>query len=401
MLVSLAKLGSVKMVGLFILGMAVAHPVFQFASLQLRIVLCTDPRDQCDFSPYLRLSLLGILTAICVCLGVGFVYFDSLEVIAVIGATCIALACQSLGELFYGLLQKHERLDRIARAQILKGIVGLAAFSATVYATSSVSWALVALGAARGLLVVLHDIPSAVKLLRGSKPQGVDSSPGVSRSGNRPMRDLVWLGLPLGLTVMLLSLRGSIPRLLVEHHLGEEALGVFGSLAFVLIAGATVINALGQSAMPRLAKHHAEMDFEAFRRLLFTLVMIGAALGGAGVLVTAVAGKWILTLLYTPQYAEFNLLFVLIAAAVGIEYIASFLGYAMSATRCFNIQPVLQVITCIAALGAAVVFIPSHGIYGAAYALMCGNAVALVSRIAVVSSLLSVDSSAATSSVQG
>ena len=61
-------------------------------------------------------------------------------------------------------------------------------------------------------------------------------------------RKLVLLALPLGFVTMLLSLNGNLPRYLLEHYGGPAQLGMFASMAYLLVALSTVVNALGQSA---------------------------------------------------------------------------------------------------------------------------------------------------------
>ena len=58
-LVAIAKLGTPAMVGQFALGLAVAAPVFMLTSLQLRVVLATDARNEYRLGHYLAPRLLG------------------------------------------------------------------------------------------------------------------------------------------------------------------------------------------------------------------------------------------------------------------------------------------------------------------------------------------------------
>ena len=57
----------------------------------------------------------------------------------------------------------------------------------------------------------------------------------------------------------------------------------------------------------------------------------------------ALAGRPILLLLYRPEYAEHVAAFLLLAAATALGYVASILGYAMTAARYFRAQlPVIH-----------------------------------------------------------
>src|SRR5687767_5255962 len=69
-LVVLAKLTNPESVGQFVLGIAVASPIFLLANLQLGAVQATDAKRQTTFATYLRLRLLTTAAASAVLLGV-------------------------------------------------------------------------------------------------------------------------------------------------------------------------------------------------------------------------------------------------------------------------------------------------------------------------------------------
>ena len=144
------------------------------------------------------------------------------------------------------------------------------------------------------------------------------------------------------------------------------------------------MNALGQSAIPRLAKYYAAGNSTAFRTLLLKLVGICALLGGAGVLVALVAGREILTLLYRPEYAEYANVFVWLMLAAGILYVDAFLSYGITAARYFRIQiPLFSLVTGATVL-ACIWLIPSNGLLGAAITLIIGAVVRASGTLAVI-----------------
>ena len=170
--------------------------------------------------------------------------------------------------------------------------------------------------------------------------------------------------------MLLLSLNTNIPRYFIEHHLGSEQLGLFSAIAYLLVAGNTVVSALGQSASPRLARHFAQRDRKAFLILLGRLQLIGLGLGMLGILAACFFGREILTLLYTPQYAERTDILVWIMVAATFSYLASFLGYGMTATRSFSPQLPLFALVTASTFAASLLLIPKAGLMGAALATL-------------------------------
>ena len=63
MTIVLAKLGSPEQVGQFALGLAIAAPVFMFATLRLRDVQATDAKQEYQFGDYFALRLTTTVIA--------------------------------------------------------------------------------------------------------------------------------------------------------------------------------------------------------------------------------------------------------------------------------------------------------------------------------------------------
>jgi O-antigen/teichoic acid export membrane protein len=96
-------------------------------------------------------------------------------------------------------------------------------------------------------------------------------------------------------------------------------------------------------------------------------------LGVAGILVSLLMGREILTLLYRPEYGQFSDVLVGVMVAATFGYVASFLGYAMTAARYFAIQPVIFGAVALTNALFCSILIPSYGLPGAAWALGIAN----------------------------
>jgi O-antigen/teichoic acid export membrane protein len=376
MVVVMAKLGSPEMVGQFTLGSAITAPVILFTNLQLRGVQATDAKRQYLFSDYfgLRLISTGLALLIIALITVTAGYrWDMSLCILLIG---LAKAFESISDVIYGLIQQHERMDRIATSLMVKGTLALLLLGLGIYLSGSLIWGVVGLVFADGLRLI-YDIRSGVSILNPiSQVQ--------PRWHWKTLRNLVWLSLPLGVVMMLISLNANIPRYFIERYLGERELGIFAAISYLMVVGGTVVNALGESASPRLAKYYADGNREAFASLMLKLVGIGTLLGGVGVLIALVAGKPILTLLYRPEYAQRADLFVWLMLVSGINYVASFLGYGMTAARYFRVQ--MPLFTLVTTSSALVCFwlIPSWGLQGAVMALIIAALVSAMFSLGVI-----------------
>lgn len=366
MLVALAKLGTAETVGRFALGLAVTTPVILFSNLQLRTIQATDAERKYPFRDYLglRLAMLALAQVVIV----GIVFFSSYQpelalTVIVIG---IGKAIDAVSDVIYGLLQQHEQMDRISKSMIMKGILSLVMLSLGQYLTHSVVWASVGWSVASLIVMVFYDLRSGMIIL--NRLPATNDSPH-PRFDPRMLTRLTWLALPLGITMLLISLNANIPRYFIAANSGEKGLGVFAALAALAMAGTTITSALGQSAAPRLARHYAAGESHEFRVLLLKLMLIAALLGGAGILVALIAGRPMLTLLYQPEYAARNDVFAWLLVGAGVSYFASFIGYATTAARYFKLQPVIFTVCAASTITICAVLIPTYGLLGAAWAI--------------------------------
>ena len=383
MLVILAKVGSPEMVGQFTLGLTVSGPILAFATLKTRLVLATDTEETYRFGDYLGLRILTNLLAIIVVAIVVVLSGYRWETAQIVMAVTSAKVLESISDIFYGLFLQHEHMEYTATSKIIRGPASLLVLGLSVWLTGQLIWGTLALAAAWALVLAGYDIRKGVRLLAVTRQESA-----APRWQAATLARLAWLALPLGIVVTLESLKTALPRYFVAQYLGEYALGIFAPIAYLKQVGNLVAIALGMSASPRLARDYAAQRGTAYRALLAKLVAIGAALGLGGILISLLAGRPLLALLYQPEYAREAPLLVWLMAAAGFDYVATFLDYGMTAARYFHPQiPLFLAATGTAAL-ASVFLIPRQGLQGAAYAIVLASFVRLIGSALIVRQVL-------------
>jgi O-antigen/teichoic acid export membrane protein len=373
----IAKLGGGEMLGQYALAVAVAMPLAMLSHLNLRAVLATDVKRRHPFHDYLavRLGATAVsLVAIAVIALLSGYHGTEAAAIILMG---FSLGAENVSDAYFGLMQRRERMDQIARSMIARGVVSVAALGSTLWLTRNLIWAVAALALARLAILLVFDRP------RGSAGEDL------GRTGLRAQWAIFRTALPLGVALMLVSLTTNVPRYAIEARLGTRELGAFAAIASFITAGATVVNALGQSATPRLARYFSERDRGRFRGLSIRLLGLSAALGLAGVAGAALLGRLVLSVMYRPEYAAYNSLFVAVMGAGIFSYIGTTLGYIMTSARAFG--PQMPLLAAVAATSAAAswMLIPTIGLTGAAAAIalaacvQIGGAVWILSRTMV------------------
>jgi O-antigen/teichoic acid export membrane protein len=373
MLSALAKLGTPEMVGRYALGLAVTGPVVMLSNLQLRGVLATDANEEYRLSDYLTLR---VVTSVAALLAVVILILCSSyrrSTAFVILGVAVAKTFESVSDIVYGYLQHHERMDRIAQSMMIRGLLGMVALWFGLLITGSVLVGVVGMAAVWGGILVLFD-------LRGLRRDAPDVPPIATLLHPATMRwQSVWrlavVAAPLGVVMMLVSLNVNLPRYAIQHYGGERSLGVFAAVAYTMVAGTTIISALAQSATPRLAQYYATGQVAGFWSLMVKLLLVGLALGIAGIGIALSAGAYMLRILFRPEYAASANVLSWMMGAAAVSYLASFLGFGLTAARRFNVQLALYALVSAVVALASFALVPRYGLVGAAWAMTLGAGV--------------------------
>lgn len=372
-----AKLGTPALVGEFAFATALAGPIFMLTNLQLRGVQSTDARDEYSFPDYVTLRMIGSSFAVVViaiaCPSLRLKSSAIYVVLLVAGFK----ALESMGDVMAGLMQKRERLDSVAKSLLLRG-----ALSSIVFATAFALWrslplALFLWATAAGMMIAIYDCRVARRLA------SLESVLTLTLDRQR-IQKLALMSLPLGLVSAVTSLNTNIPRYVIERVLSVSDLGIFASIAYPVTAATIVANSLGQSALARLSRHFAAGRINDFSRVVLKLVGCGVGLTACGMAGVAVAGNRLLSLLYTPIYAKQGYLFLILALAAGLNCVACFLVYALTAARQFKIQIPISLVCLLTTFAASGFFVPRLGLIGAAMALVISACVQIACCAAIL-----------------
>jgi O-antigen/teichoic acid export membrane protein len=386
----LAKLRPPEEVGQFSLGLAIVTPVLAAASLGLRQIQATDAEPDYSFGEYLTLRWITNLLSLVVIAGIVLAGPYRGETAWVIMAVASFRIVEAGCDVFHGLQQYHERMDRVAISMIASGLASLLAVGGVVSLTGDMLAGVIVMTIAGVAVLVFYDAPRAVMALTRPFERNPNVSQlrkfttAVQRPDIRALARLALLGAPLSAAQVLIALNSSVPRLFIEHSLGEAQLGIFSAIAFPAYGGLLLVAAIGQAALPRLAKHYAALDYVEFTRLLLKLVAIAVGVGSLGVILAAAFGREVLSILYTPRYASHAHVLTWFMVSIGVGYLASVLGYAGIAVRAFNLVALVQILSTLATIWASVELIPVHGLYGGVAAIFLANSVQFFGSLLVV-----------------
>ncbi|HWR54479.1 MAG TPA: lipopolysaccharide biosynthesis protein [Bryobacteraceae bacterium] len=372
-----AKMGDSRMLGEYALAFALALPVGMLSHMNLRAVLATDVERKHPFGDYLAVRIGATLAGIAATAAVGIAAGYRGRLALLIAVTGITVSVDGLSDIYYALMQRRERMDQVATAMVARGILGVAAFGIALWVTGDLIWSVAALGAGRAAVLLLYE-----------RPRGRAGETLRPPSTRKAQFGILRAALPLGVVLMLISLTTNMPRYAIERHLGLPELGAFAAVASFATVGNTVVNALGQSATPRLARLFASRNLAGFRRLAFRLAVLALGLGGAGVVTALLIGPFVLRVVYRPEYAAHSGLLTAVMAAGSATYVGMALGFVLTGTRSFGPQmPLLMAVAATCGISAWLL-VPMMGLWGGAVAIALAGGVQIIGQFMILRRVL-------------
>jgi O-antigen/teichoic acid export membrane protein len=388
-LMLLAKLLQPEYVGQYALALAVVYPVIQFTNLQLRAVITSDARRGIHFGHYFSLRVLTTLLALTIIFFITQILKYGRELTSVVLMVGVAYAVEAISDVYYARLQLYDRMAEISKSLIARAMLSVLALAVVTYLSGSLLWGVVGIVIARAIVLFCYDICGRIHGLEGQSGQSSRNQALAPRFDLKVQRELLWLSLPLGLVVLLSCLNSSVPNYFIKHVLGERDLGIFAAIGFAMSVGSMVVVSLGQSAFTRLARSYAAGNLVVFGSLLGRLLAFGAALGACGMILSKLAGRGILTILFRPEYAERADLLPWTMAVGGVLYMAQFVGFGLTAAGYYNSQVVLNILANLSLLAGCYWLVARQGLLGAILAMLIAAIVQLVASLIILVAVVS------------
>lgn len=363
---------STLMLGTFTLALAVSAPVFQFLGLQLRNVLVTDHKGENTFSEYFVLRLWTMLLSFVGVLAFGIAGGMDMRILAPV---IVIKVIEGIAEIFNAQQQKEERMQYIALSVSLKGLTATAATYAGVYWLGSLSAGLWLAVFLNFLVLIFNDYLNGRRLFGRRKF--------IFFRGVR-LKRLIIRSLPLGVVMLIISLNANVPKYFTEYFLGTEMQGIYSAIAYCLILGTLVSNAIGHSFVPRMSRYYAEGHRKTFAGLVKRMAALDAVTGAVLFIFALAAGKWFLGVMFNEEIASYSRLFPLVMFGGMVTYTAAAFGYTLTSMRHFKIQPFVNGSQLAVNAGCCFFFIKAFGIDGIAYAHIAGSFAGLVVAVAAV-----------------
>lgn len=294
--------GSYEEAGVFGLAVSVCNIFLMISLFSVRTYQVTDTDEGFSKGQYVTLRFITCSASLLI-LAV-YLLFSGYSPYTFGSVMCFMLikTAEALADVFHGMLQKDWRLDLACRSLVIRGLAGLAVFSAVEYLLKNLVVSLLAAALVSLLCALLLDLVPCFSMY-GIRLCFKDG--GIWR--------LCAYCVPLFFHNILAVLIANIPRITVERLLGEEMLGYYSSAATPAIIVQLAASNLFFPCVPLLSEQYKKGDRAIFKTILKVQLII-AVVGACAVVGFAWLGDCFLKLVFGEELLKYG--YLLVPAAI-------------------------------------------------------------------------------------
>ena len=366
-LIFFARMTNQENLGQYALALAIVTPIFAVGNLQLRplYILDVNSEQKYTYTHFYYLRLICSFIALACCLVLGLFFNVSILVLLLVG---LLKFFESYSDIIYAYYNAHDQTQLISKSLFLKGTLSVLAVAVGLYLfdfyTALILFLIVY------LVVWLFIDNLYIQKTQEIKKMSLDL--GMMKSA-----------IPMGISLGIVTLQSNIPRLFLDQYASIEAVGIFTVLSYFIIVGSIFINSICQYLSPRLT-HAWNHNRAYFKKLLSMALLIAGGLGLIAIFLSYFMGEFVLNLVYGAEYVAYTDAFVLTMVAGFILYLATVLGYTLTAIGFIKQQVYLFSIVLIFSVLVSYLCIPEYGIVGGIYTLMVSYLVQCILSLLVV-----------------
>ena len=366
-LIFFARMTNQENLGQYALALAIVTPIFAVGNLQLRplYILDVNSEQKYTYTHFYYLRLICSFIALACCLVLGLFFNVSILVLLLVG---LLKFFESYSDIIYAYYNAHDQTQLISKSLFLKGALSVLAVALGLYLFDFYTALILFLFVYIVVWLFIDNL--YIQKTKEIKKMSLDL--GIMKSA-----------IPMGISLGIVTLQSNIPRLFLDQYASIEAVGIFTVLSYFIIVGSIFINSICQYLSPRLT-HAWNHNRAYFKKLLSMALLVAGGLGLIAIFLSYFMGEFVLNLVYGAEYVAYTDAFVLTMVAGFILYLATVLGYTLTAIGFIKQQVYLFSIVLIFSVLVSYLCIPEYGIIGGIYTLMVSYLVQCVLSLLVV-----------------
>ena len=350
----IAKYSSIDTLGYFTLTLSIISPIFMFTGLQLRTLIITDVDSKIKFNTFFTLRIITSFISLFLIVVIGF-FIANKSLFPFLILLSFQKLLEGISELFNSKHQQHERVEFLAQSLLLKGLaIVLSIWLGLVIAKSLFI----------GLLLILVFYLFIIYFNDYRNYKNIYHEKVVFEGQKKVLYDIMILGLPLGIVLLIISLNANVSKYFLEIYSGTEKQAIFSAISYILVIGLFILDSLGQSFVPRLSRYFYERKFKNFKNLTIIFAGLSLLIGTTLFVFSLFFGKVGLQLLFNEKISEYSGFLSQYLLVCILVFVASSLGYTLTSMGEFKVQPFINLVILLMNLVLSFFLIKKYELFG-------------------------------------
>lgn len=284
--------------GILSLAMTTSSSFSAISLFSMRNYQISDSKGEFTQGQYVSSRLITCAVALIACIIYAIPGNNIFQVLC-IAAFMLVRISESLADVLFGVDQMHDKYGLICLSCTLRGLLTAGSFIVVMRMTHNLVLTLFTMAVLNLLIVVIIDVRITFKLEKI-----------IIKLKDKSLIKLFKQCLPLVVFTFLLSLVNLIPKQVLNMVQGEDALGVYSSIASPTLVVQVFASVAFAPFIPKLAQLLEQKEYDKFLKIQrFTYIGL-AALAGVVLAGAALLGRPALFLLFKEDILEYYDLFI-------------------------------------------------------------------------------------------
>ena len=260
---------------------------------------------------YVGSRVITCVLAFVLCMIYGMLSSYTMYQMGCVAFFMVVRIAEAIVDVLHGIDQKYEKYDIIGKSYIARGIVTVAVFSVVLIITHDMLITLAFMAVGNLAVAIFWDIRETWKLERLT-----------AIIKDKQVATLLFTCVPLAIFSFFLSMENLWPKTVLQNMYGEEALGIYASIAsptLVVQVGAQVVFS---PLLPSFTRVYNDGEYKKFRDMFHKVLIVLVGVCVFVAIAAAIVGRWGLNLLYGEVILEYYELFMpIVFSTIGMALI--------------------------------------------------------------------------------
>ena len=352
------RINGLKSSGVFTLAFSLACLLCLIGGYEGRVYQVTDVKNEYSDVEYIVHRIITCVIMMVIVIFYCLIMKYDIYKFIVTFALCLMKCFEVFSDVFYGVLQKNDKLYIVGISLFLKSVFSVVAFIAFDLITKNLLISCLVLDLVWVILFLMYDLPKSKSIIQKD-----------SYSFSNVLR-LFKTGF-FSFAILFLSVYLVYAQKYALDGVVEESLqAIFG----MILMPATIISLAGQYLLQPILNTMANLNSNGekkeFNKIVFKALLLIAAFGVVCVIGAYILGIPVLNILYNVNIDDYKLHLLIIIFGAILYSMSTLLSAALTTVRYTFVQFIVFSISSVIAFVISQILIGQFSIYGAAIAYL-------------------------------